>query len=112
MQILKRLFSKSYMLIKVVQSLRNFKYSWGGVIDNDGVIKIKRFVKGKNNKIVVGKNTYLERTSFRIVGNNNIIEFGDNVWIGDECSFWAEGYNIRIFIGAHSSFTRSVHVNA
>ena len=84
----------------------------GGIVENQGVIRIKRFVKGENNRIIVGKNTHLNGTSFRIVGNNNTIEFGENVRIGDECSFWAEGNNIKIYIGDNSTFTRTVHVNA
>lgn len=111
-QFLKRIFSKSYTMRKIFYFLRNVKYSWGGVVDNHGVIKIRRFVKGENNRIIIGKNTHLNGTSFRIVGNNNTIEFGDNVRIGDACSFWAEGNNIKIYIGDYTTFTRTVHVNA
>ena len=111
-QILKRIFSKSYTIRKIFFFLQNVKYSWGGVIENQGVIRIKRYVKGNNNKIVIGRNTRLNGTSFRIVGNNNIIEFGENVNIGKGCSFWAEGNNIRIYVGNHTTFTLKVHVNA
>ena len=101
-QIIKRIFAKSYILRKFFFLIKSAKYLYGGSVENHGVIKIKRFVKGKNNRIVVGKNTYLNGTSFRIVGNDNIIEFGENVRIGDECSFWAEGNNITIFIGSYT----------
>lgn len=111
-QILKRIFSKSYTIRKIFFFLQNVKYSWGGVVENQGVIRIKRYVKGNNNKIVIGRNTRLNGTSFRIVGNNNIIEFGENVNIGKGCSFWAEGNNIRIYVGNHTTFTQKVHVNA
>ena len=84
----------------------------GGEVENKGVIRIKRYVKGNNNKIVVGNNTRLNETSFRIVGNNNIIEFGENVNIGKGCSFWAEGNDIRIYVGNYTTFTQKVHVNA
>lgn len=92
--------------------LKDFKCLWGGVVENQGIIKIKRFVKGENNKIIVGENTHLNETTFRIVGNNNKIEFGKNVRIGSECSFWAEGDNINIYIGDCTTFTKAVHVNA
>ena len=111
-QILKRIFSKSYTIRQIFFFLQNVKYSWGGVVENQGVIRIKRYVKGNNNKIVIGSNTRLNGTSFRIVGNNNIIEFGENVNIGKGCSFWAEGNNIRIYVGNHTTFTHKVHVNA
>lgn len=112
MKRLKETLKRSYTLRKVHSLLMNVKYSWGGVIENQGVIKIKRFIKGKNNKIIVGKNTYLNGTSFRIIGNNNIIEFGDNITIGKGCSFWAEGNNIKIHVGTGTTFTQKVHVNA
>lgn len=111
-QLIKKLFSKSYTIWNILLFLRNVKYSWGGVVENYGVIKIKRYVKGNDNKIVVGNNTRLNGTSFRIVGNNNIIEFGENVNIGKGCSFWAEGNNIRIYVGNHTTFTQKIHVNA
>jgi acetyltransferase-like isoleucine patch superfamily enzyme len=109
---LKRIFSKSYTIRQIFFFLQNVKYSWGGVVENHGVIRIKRYVKGNNNKIVIGRNTCLNGASFRIVGNNNIIEFGENVNIGKGCSFWAEGNNIRIYVGNHTTFTHKVHVNA
>lgn len=111
-RLIKKLFSKSYTIWNILLFLRNVKYSWGGVVENYGVIKIKRYVKGNDNKIVVGNNTRLNGTSFRIVGNNNIIEFGENVNIGKGCSFWAEGNNIRIYVGNHTTFTQKIHVNA
>lgn len=109
---LKKYFYRSYTLRRIYFFLEDVKYSWGGVVENQGVIKIKRFVKGKNNKIIVGKNTHLNGTSFRIVGNNNTIEFGKNVRIGGECSFWAEGNYIKIYVGSGTTFTQKVHINA
>ena len=111
-QFLKTIFSKSYTVRKIYSFLQNVRYSQGGVVENQGIIGIKRFVKGLNNRIIVGKNTYLNGTTFRIVGNNNTIEFGENVQIGSDCSFWAEGNNIKIYIGDFTTFTRTVHVNA
>ena len=111
-KLLKKIFPTSYLMREIFFALKNVKYAYGGIVENQGVIKIKRYVKGINNRIVIGKNAHLNRTSFRIVGNNNTIEFGKNVTIGKECSFWAEGNNIRIYVGDHTTFTQKVHVNA
>ena len=111
-KVLKNIILKSYFLSSVALFLRNFKCFRGGVIENQGVIKIKRYVKGENNRIIVGKDSRLNGVSFRIVGNNNIIEFGEHVIVGPGCSFWAEGNNIKIHIDNRSTFTREVHVNA
>ena len=78
-QLLKNIISKSYILRRTFTFLINIKYTYRGTVENHGIIKIQRFVKGDNNKILVGKNTRLNGTRFRIVGNNNTIEFADNI---------------------------------
>lgn len=79
---------------------------------NHGYGSYTKMISGYNNKILIGKDTNLVGTSFRIVGNNNTIIIGDNCSIGKGCSFWMEGNNIQITIGGNSTFTQFVHFNA
>lgn len=81
-------------------------------INNYGSGKYKKYMFGKNNKIEIGRNTRLQNTFFRIVGNCNTLIFEENCIVGPGCSFWMEGDNITIKIGRGTTFTNDVHVNA
>lgn len=76
---------------------------------NNGYGIIKKDIVGNGNRIIVGKETYLNDTKIRIRGNNNTITFGENCIVGKDCSFWMEGNNISIHIGDNTTFTLLVH---
>ena len=78
-------------------------------IINNGLIKTTKHIRGRNNLIIIGQNSILERTSIRINGNNNSITIGNNCRIGPNCSFLVEGNNIKIVIGNNCTFTRLIH---
>ena len=71
-----------------------------------------RFVKqivGGGNKVICKGMSSFDGTVIHITGNNNTIIFEDGCSVGPKCSFWAEGSNITIRIGAHTTFTHTVH---
>lgn len=78
-------------------------------VRNKGYGIIKKDIVGTGNRIIVGKETYLNSTKIYIRGNNNTIEFGENCVVGKDCSFWMEGNNISIYIGDNTTFTLLVH---
>lgn len=81
-------------------------------IQCEGIAKIKKSVKGKNNHLIIEEGCILDNVSIHIVGNDNIIKFSKNVHIGPGCSFWTEGNNCKIIIGENTTFTQKVHFNA
>lgn len=81
-------------------------------IENHGFISVRKYMVGRRNKIIVGQHTHLDGSYIRIVGNNNLLVFGDNYSIGSRSSFWLEGNNITIFIGSGTTFTNDIEVNA
>lgn len=100
----------SYKMFSCVKTLVLKIQNMGGVnIVNKGIGKFVVDSVGKNNRIIVSKGTMINRTKFRIRGNNNTIEFDENCRVGPKCSFWMEGNNISIKIGASTSFTHTVH---
>ena len=78
-------------------------------IVNRGGGRIVKSIKGNNNQMYIGNGSMLRGTVIRVRGNNNIIKFGDNVYVGPNCSFWMEGNNIQIEIGDNTTFTGKVH---
>jgi hypothetical protein len=117
LQIIKRYLKKSNFVKWQYHNLKGillkFRLRHGRLsIINDGTIKIRKVVSGGGNKLIVGKGTFLNNTVIHIIGNNNTIEFKEYCNVGPECSFWCEGDNIKIVIGAYTSFTVANHLNA
>lgn len=85
----------------------------GNTVDCKGIMyKCAKSVIGNNNRIVIGKDSSLTRTSFRIHGNNNLLLIEDHVTVGGGCSFWLEGNNNTIIVRSNTTFTQKVHINA
>lgn len=74
-----------------------------------GYCKLSKYVKGRENRMEIGHNCYLNGVKIRIVGNYNTIIFKNNCAVGQNCSFWMEGNHITIEIGASTTFTHTVH---
>jgi len=87
-------------------------FSQGCRIYNKGYGNYSKVIRGKDNSIIIGDNTQLIETEFHIIGNNNTIEIGNNVYVGKKCSFWIEGNNIQIVIGDNTTFTHNVYFDA
>ena len=81
-------------------------------IDNKGYGSFSKTIRGSNNSIVIGENAQLIETEFHIIGRNNNIAIGNNVFLGKNCSLWIEGNNIQIIIGDNSTFTHNVYFDA
>lgn len=80
---------------------------------NNGVGGYTKYVgRGKDNKMIISKGCCLENPCIHIFGNNNVLVFEEGCYVGSYCSFWMEGNNIRINIGARTTFTEFNHVNA
>lgn len=115
----------SYSLIYKIVFLNSFTYNlfflikktirsitYCKIYNNSKFTIIKKDIVGKNNCIVIGKNTKIHKALFRIHGNNNKIVIGENVEVGPGCSFWMEGNDISITIKDNCTFTRNVEINA
>jgi acetyltransferase-like isoleucine patch superfamily enzyme len=114
-------FLKSIIFLRYLVRQAKFTYKniktkdYFGVvtkINNNGFISIRKYMLGRGNEIKVGHNTHLDNSYIRIVGNNNLLVFEDNCFIGPRCSFWMEGNNIIINIGSGTTFTNDVEINA
>lgn len=96
-----------YHIAKRIQSLLRKRSTV--LIENHGLARLHKDVIGANNIVRIGKESTLYDTKILIHGNNNKIEFGENVFVGPDCSFWIEGNNCEIYIGNKTSFTMGVH---
>jgi len=93
----------SYRLKKAIKAYN--KRSTGYQMDVVNGIVIKKLNRGENNKIVIGDNCTLYDVHFWMVGDDNIVEIGDNVIIGGGCRFVIQGDNIKIKIGDRCSIS-------
>ena len=75
-------------------------------------VRIKKTSKGRNNVVLIGKNSYIDRVFIRIIGSDNKIIIGDNCRISHGCSFWIEGNGSVIRIGDDTSMNYNVHICA
>lgn len=102
-----------WIMRSIRERIKLYGYRHGKLdIVNYSPYKIKKHVKGEDNKLRIGKNVFLNNPTIRVIGNHNCIVFDDNVTIGPKCSFWCEGDNIEIHIGKGTSFTTVCHINA
>lgn len=96
-------------LEKCYSNFMRKRHMGGCLVNNQGYGRYSCDVIGENNQIIIGKDTFLKDTIFRIRGNENQIIIDDDCTIGAKCSFWIEGTNSIIHIGRQSTFTHTVH---
>lgn len=108
----KRIVCSNEIMYNFFQKIRNkikaIPFN-GNHIDNKGIGWIKKDIIGKDNVIEIRNGCFLRGTRIRIRGNNNRIVFDENCDVGINSSFWMEGNDITIFIGAGSTFTHAIH---
>lgn len=78
-------------------------------IENYGLARIEKDIRGGDNIIRVGKSARLYDTKILIHGNNNSVIFDEGAYVGPDCSFWIEGNNSVIHIGSGTTFTMGCH---
>lgn len=103
------LYKFIHRLYAFFRSCQNFR---GLKVDNMGIAKIIKDIKGKDNYVEIGEGSIIEPLRVRAYGNNNSLIIGRNVRIAKGCSIWMEGDNITIKIGDHCSFNYDVHLCA
>lgn len=109
---LKSFVKKHYTLRKLLLNLIAFynnNRNSVAKINNQGCCKIRKYFRGSNNVVNIGKGCLLHDTQIRMVGHNNMITFGENVIVGPDCSFWLEGDDNVIEIGEGTTFNHTVH---
>lgn len=100
---------------RVVQIRKKLKYLSSKkplIVNRGGIYRIIRKGRGSNNHVIIEDGCYLDNVVIHMIGNNNTIKFGKNVYVGPGCSFWTEGNNCKIIIGENTTFTQKVHFNA
>lgn len=73
---------------------------------------IKKDIIGKDNTIIIGRNSRLKNLIVRIRGNNNNLSINEDCVFGPSCSIWIEGNNSSIQIARGCTFTAHCHLNA
>lgn len=71
-----------------------------------------QFISGDNNMILIGKNCQLINPHFKIIGNGNTVELGDNIIGGGGVSFLLQGNNVSIKLGDRCSISENVFFRA
>ncbi len=109
---LKLIYSNAWLYklwFEVKPAIKSFLSSDTCTVENKGLARIHKDIKGENHSIQIEKGCVLQNVSFRIRGKNNRIIFGENCTVRKGCSFWMEGENISIEIGSGTSMNHTVH---
>lgn len=109
---LKRLYNKYRHSWQGIILINFIKYvlsrDWFKVklkIHNRGSLRIKKWVLGKDNTMIVGKNSCLNNVILRIQGSHNLIEIENNVILGKNCKIYLFGNHLKLKIGEGTTFT-------
>ena len=99
-----------YELAAFIRKIRENIFSKANyTIENKGFARIIRDIQGDGHSICIEEGCVLKNVKFHIRGHNNTIIFEKDCVVGNNCSFWMEGNNILITIGAGTTFTHTVH---
>ena len=102
-----------WLLRSIKEQINLYRFRHGNLkIESLSPYRIKKYVRGKGNELKIEERCILKNPTIHIIGNNNRIIFDDRVYVGTNCSFWAEGNNIEIHIGNETTFTTKCHINA
>lgn len=74
-------------------------------INNEGSLRIKRSIYGRDNLLEVGRRACLDGVHIKIIGNRNVITIGENTIIGKNCNIYLFGNDLSLKIGANCSFS-------
>ncbi len=104
----------NYYIRKMATYVRLFlnKYKYNISINSKGCYKIKKNIKGYNNKCIIESKTFIDNAYIYIKGNNNCISIGHNCIIGPKVKFHIEGNNIKVLIGRNTTMTRNIELCA
>ncbi len=84
----------------------HIKYAGGGYV------RIKKYIRGRDNQMIIGSKTKIDGAFIHIVGNGNTLCFGKNCRVMRGNSFWLEGNGVNITIGDNCTFNIANQVNA
>ena len=100
-----------YISRRIKQFINSFFASFGlSVINKSLKSKFKIYNKGKDNKLISGENNTIDCLFVKIIGNNNSIIIGKNVFIGSDCVFLIIGHNCQIVIGDNVTMSHNCQI--
>ncbi len=106
-RVIKRI-KRSYFFRMLYGRIR--KRGYVRIENNGAAYRIKKRVSGNGNRIVIGKDSWIQKLQSIINGNGNEVILEPSVRMGPGCSFLIEGNNCRVVIGKDTHFTRLVHL--
>ena len=113
-KVIKEFIQKHYLLYSIVNwGIKLYSSILGGVkIANKGHGRFALNVIGKNNTVMVGKNSFLYHPRLKIRGSNNKLIIGENCKIRANCGFQFDGNGLTIVIGDNTSIQHDSGLHA
>lgn len=80
------------------------------IAQNVRMKKCTIIIKGKNNQLIIKNKAILSGTTIEIIGNNCLIEIGQDTVIGDNCYLSSREKNTQLRIGKNCMLSRNVKI--
>lgn len=81
-------------------------------IKSDGIYRFHKDIRGRGNKVLIGKDSVVYKSNIFIRGSNNRIIVGEKVRIGGNSTFRIIGNDLTIQIGDRTTTNQFVEFNA
>ena len=82
-----------FLMLNRIHGRSGLNLLWKGVVVKKSTI----WNEGKNNRLTIGKGTWVEKCAFHFAGDNNVVEIGENCAMHG-LELWISGGS-RVFIG-------------
>lgn len=107
-----KIMRQNYTLFALAKYLRKIKHKNGVEIKSDGTYKFHKDIKGRGNKVYIGKDSIIYKSNLIISGANNVLIIGEKVRIGKNSTFRLTGNNLTIKIGDRTTTNSCIEFNA
>lgn len=109
---IKALSRRNMFFYRIVNMATRIYAMRGVKVRKSPLVTLDIYNIGKDNTFVTGRNCIADKLRLEFRGDNNMVLFGDNVTMKNDCRIMITGNNCTIEVGDNTSFTHHCQLEA